>query len=141
MMMKKNAYQQYKQTQFETANQEKLILMLYDGALKYLRRANKGFEDKDYEIVNDSLTKSQDIINELLVSLNMEAGELAQHLYQLYDYMRRRLIEANLQKSKDPVQEVIEMIAELRDTWQQGVMNVQKENGEDAKNGGLSLEG
>lgn len=140
--MKINPYQQYKQTQFETASSEKLILMLYEGALKNLYQAQKGLENNDLEVVNQSLTKTQDIISELMVSLDMDTGEIAQNLYQLYDYMQYRLIQANIHKKGEPITEVIGMLEELHDTWKKAMLNVQKNNpaGNQAQ-GGILLEG
>ncbi|ACL70452.1 flagellar export chaperone FliS [Halothermothrix orenii] len=140
--MPENPYQKYKKTRFETANREKLILMLYEGAIKSLNHAKKGMEEDNIELINESLKKSQDIINELMVSLNPEAGEIATNLYSLYDYMQRRLIEANLKKEIEPVKEVKKMVEELHETWKEAMLQVHKTKyAGQKKQGGFSLEG
>ncbi|MGM0370460.1 MAG: flagellar export chaperone FliS, partial [Bacillota bacterium] len=89
--MPNNPYQKYKKTQVETADQGKLLLMLYDGAIKFSKAARKGMEEEDYEMVNNKLNRVQAIITELQTTLDMEKGkEIAENLDMLYDYMRRR---------------------------------------------------
>ncbi|PKL19000.1 MAG: flagellar export chaperone FliS [Spirochaetae bacterium HGW-Spirochaetae-5] len=69
-MSNTNPYNQYKQTQITTANQGKLIVMLYDGAIKFLTIALDNMSPKSYDVVNNNIIKAQDIITELLLSLN-----------------------------------------------------------------------
>lgn len=140
--MKINPYQQYKETQFQTASREKLILMLYDGAIRNLHQAQRSLKEGNFEGTNNNLTKAQDIINELMVSLNLDVGEIAHNLYQLYDYMRRRLIMANTQKKEEPIKEVLGMLKELRDVWKEAMLKVQKNKAETRRSqGGVLLEG
>lgn len=139
-----NPYQQYKNTQIETASQERLVLMLYEGAIRFTNLAKNGLEDNNYEDVNNYLVRTQDIINELMNTLNMEAGgEIAQNLYSLYDYMNRRLIEANIKKAKEPMDEVLGFLQELRDTWAEAMKKMQLKPYEErlAVSGGIRLEG
>lgn len=113
-----NAYQKYKNTQIETANQEKLLIMLYSGAIKFAKKAKKGINEKNYELTNNALTKTQDILLEFQATLDhKKAGEIAENLDALYDYMKRRLTEANVNKEKEPIDEVIEMLEDLKETW------------------------
>ena len=87
-MSNTNPYNQYKQTQITTANQGKLIVMLYDGAIKFLNIALDNMSPKTYDVVNNNIIKAQDIITELLLSLNMdEGGEISQNLFNLYMYL------------------------------------------------------
>ena len=80
------------------------------------------------EEAHQALLKSQDIIDELIVSLDFSAGEeIAQGLYELYDYMRRRLIEANIKKEKELVAEVVGMLQELRETWAEVATIIQQQ--------------
>lgn len=126
--MANNPYQKYKNTQIETSNQEKLLLMLYDGALNFLKQAKKGLKNNDYETTNNFLVKTQDIINELMATLDMErGGEIAQNLEALYDYMNRRLIEANINKEVEQIEEVEDMLKELRETWNQAIQKLKKQ--------------
>lgn len=118
LAQKKDPYSQYKKTEIDTANQGKLIVMLYDGAIKFLNTAVENMDLKTYDIVNTSILKAQDIISELLISLNMkEGGEISTHLFNLYIYFKKRLLEANIQKNGDIIMEVISHLKILRDAW------------------------
>ncbi len=115
---KKNPYDQYKQTEINTANQGKLIVMLYDGAIKFLNIAHENMNPKTYDIVNSNILKAQDIITELLLSLNTkDGGEISNSLFNLYIYFKKRLLEANIQKDTAIIDEVVGHLKELRDAW------------------------
>lgn len=110
----------YKNNQVMTAPKKKLLIMLYDGAIKNLKLAELALSNKDLEKVNLNLTKTQDIIAELMYTLNFEAGgDIAKNLYQLYDYMYTKLVRANVNKDIDGIIEVKKFMEELRDTWEQ----------------------
>jgi flagellar protein FliS len=105
-----------------TASPGQLILMLYDGALRFLQHARDALESpeetpKRIERINTNLIKAQDIIAELQSCLNMDAGEYSKNLDRLYDYYLRRLFEANLKKKVAPVIEVEGLVRQLRDGW------------------------
>ncbi|MDN5346738.1 MAG: flagellar secretion chaperone FliS [Clostridia bacterium] len=110
------AYQEY---QVQTLSQEKLVLMLYDGAIKFCSQALKALEQKDYARTNNYLLRAQDILNELMVSLNREAGEIADNLHRLYDFMYRWLVEANVKKSAKHIIDVRDILVGLRDAWEE----------------------
>ena len=98
-----NPYNQYKKASIQTASQGKLILMMYDGAIKFINFAIENMPAKKYDVVNTNIIKAQDIITELMLALNMEVGgEIAKNLYSLYDYMNRRLVESNIKKNPEP---------------------------------------
>ncbi len=119
-MLNKNPYNQYKQTQITTANQGKLIVMLYDGAIKFLTIALENIEPKKYDIVNNNIIKAQDIITELLLSLNMdEGGEISKNLFSLYMYFKKQLLEANIKKDPQIITHTLKLLRELRDAWDQ----------------------
>lgn len=108
----------YQTNQIATASPKKLLIMLYDGAIKNLRLAELSLNEKNLENVNKYLTKTQDIITEFMTTLNFEdGGEVAQNLYQLYEYMDYRLIRANIDKDIEPIKEIKKYLEELRDTW------------------------
>lgn len=119
-----NPYKQYKQTSVETASPEKLIIMLYDGAVKFLNQAKVGMGSGNIEETNIALKKTQDIISELMLGLNMEAGEIARNLFNLYDYFQRRLVEANTKKDINLIDEILGYLVELRDTWVEAAAKV-----------------
>lgn len=114
----KNPYDQYKRTEINTANQGKLIVMLYDGAIKFLNIALENMNPRTYDVVNTNIIKAQDIVTELLLSLNMkEGGEISKNLMSLYVYFKRRLLEANLRKDPEIIKEVMKMMKDLRESW------------------------
>lgn len=124
-MLAQNPYAQYQQAQIETAPPEQLLLMLYDGAIRFSNVAKKAIEDKDFQVANTHCMKVQNILTELIVTLDMEVGgELAQNLFDLYDYMNRLSMQANLQKDPGPIDEILTHLKELRMAWAQAAKNV-----------------
>lgn len=121
-MMRANPWESYQSISLETASPGKLVLMLYDGALKFLEQALEGFGYEDplmmNQTVHNNLVRAQDIISELNATLNMEAGgELAKVLRDLYIYLGNRLWDSNLKKDRKGVDEVILRVTDLRDAW------------------------
>ncbi len=122
-MNPKNPWQSYRQVATHTASPGQLVLMLYEGAIRFLERAEAGFQLEDpvefNTTINDNILRAQDIVRELDFSLNVEAGgELAVQLRRLYDYFDRTLLEANLRKDPTGIAEVIKRITVLRDAWE-----------------------
>ncbi|MBN2853541.1 MAG: flagellar export chaperone FliS [Clostridia bacterium] len=116
-------YKNYKEVEIETASGLKLVVMLYSGAIKFLNTARDGIMQKKLELANTNIIKTQDIISELMTSLNFEAGEIAHNLYSLYIYMNRRLLEANIEKNPDIVMEVIQLLNTLKEAWDEILKN------------------
>lgn len=132
-----NGYQAYRRTQIETAPPEQLILMLYDGAIRFARNARRALEAGDKQKAHTELTRAQDVVSELIGSLDMEAGgELAANLCQLYRYMYQRLVQANIRKSVEPIDEVVQLMGELRDGWYEGVIQGKAQATQDRGPGG-----
>lgn len=120
MMNHAYARNAYRNNQVTTAPQKKLIIMLYEGAIKNLKLAKLAMEEKQIEKINEYLIKAQNIIMELMTTLNFEVGgEVAKNLHQLYDYMYWKLIRANIDKDVDSINEVENYMEELRDAWAQ----------------------
>ncbi len=118
--MLSNPYQKYQRTQVETASQGKLIVMLFDGAIKFCKIGIQGLEENDFELANTNIVKAQAIVNELMITLDVNAGgEIATNLYSLYEYMYRRLITANIKKDTKIIEEVLNMLIDMRGTWEQ----------------------
>jgi flagellar protein FliS len=115
-----NPIRSYKETQIKTATPGKLILMMYDGAIKNLNQALQDMEDEHrrYDSISNSLIKAQDIIAELMISLDFDrGGEIAKNLFGLYVFMNRRLLDGNIKKDKAPLEEVRKLLMELRSAW------------------------
>ncbi len=119
-MMVNNGYNQYKENSVYTATPEELTLMLYNGLVKFIMLAQSAIDDKNLERANNSIIRAQDIVREFQVTLDMKY-EVSKHLDSIYDYMHRRLIQANIKKDKDILEEVLGMAKELRDTWTQAM--------------------
>jgi len=108
----------YQQTAVTTQSKGRLIVMLYEGAIKFMKLAIKEMEAKNYEAKGRYLAKAQDIIDELNAVLDMEAGgEIASNLRQLYLFMVRRLSEANIKCDPQRVREVIALMEKLNEAW------------------------
>lgn len=121
-----NAYKVYEQNAVLTATPGELTLMLYNGCIKFIKQARVAMQDKNIELKNNLLKKAQAIINELMVTLDRKQS-ISKELLALYDYMHRRLIEANMKNDSAILDEVEKMITDLRDTWKQVMMITQKE--------------
>ncbi len=109
----------YQRIKIETATPEALILMLYDGALKFMSQAELAFEQNNIEQINKYLLKVQAIFTELQCSLNREqGGEIAANLERLYVFFNGKLAEANIKKDVNLMLEIKPMVKNLRDTWE-----------------------
>lgn len=116
-MANMTGYEAYKKTQIQTADQGSLILMCYDGAINFLKKARKAQQENDEPSRVAFLNKAQNILWELLNSLNMEAGEIAYNLESLYNYMIRRVVDAEYNKNLEALEEVVTYLEELRESW------------------------
>lgn len=113
------AAQQYKSTNVTTANPVTLVLMMYDGAVRFIRQGAAAIEARDFESANTNIVRAQDIVAELSGALDMNQGEVAENLLQMYGYMQTRLVEANVRKETAPLEEVERLLQELREAWEQ----------------------
>jgi flagellar protein FliS len=112
----------YKTQSVQTASPGKLVLMLFDGYLRFTAAAIKSFDEPDFskrnEGINNNLIRAQNIVTELQSSLDMSVpGDLPGTLYRLYDYCLNNLQQANLNKDRDPIDHSDKVINELRDEW------------------------
>ncbi len=118
-----NPYQKYQQNQIDTASPGKLLIMLYDGALKFIKAAREGIADEDIEKANNNIIKVQDIVTELMTFLDMEkGGDISANLYNLYEYMSSRLVEANIKKDEEILTEVEGLLKDMKGTWQEAIL-------------------
>jgi flagellar protein FliS len=110
-MYSKKAHKQYNSVHVSTVDRGRLLLMLYDGCIKFLKHAKAGLEAKDIPKFARFLSKSQAIISELMLTLDFEkGGDVAKDLDRLYDFMLFYLTEANLEKSVDKLEKVINLV-------------------------------
>jgi flagellar protein FliS len=115
----------YKQTAVETASPEKLLIMLYKGAVRFLHMGEKALTDQDYETANESLTRALDIVAELNATLNLEAGEVAVNLRDLYFFYAREITSANVKRDPAYLKPVIEFFVEFSDVWTEAASSLQ----------------
>ncbi|MBM7570233.1 flagellar export chaperone FliS [Aquibacillus albus] len=126
-------YQAYKNNAVTTASPGELTLMLYNGCLKFIKLAKQGMEQQDYELKNTNIQKAQHIIQELMVTLDQDAP-IAKDVMPLYDYINRRLLEANVQNDPSILEEANNLVMEFRDTWKEVMKrNRQQQYGQGAQ--------
>lgn len=116
-MLGENPYARYQETQVNTASLGQLLLMLYDAAIRLARDGSEALKAGRTEEAHRALLKAQDMVAELTSSLDLNAGSVALNLYRLYDYMSRRLIEANIKRDPQPAAEVVTLLSGLREAW------------------------
>lgn len=115
-----NAGNAYKSNEVMTAPKKKLVIMLYEGAVKNLKLAKIAMEEQNIEKTNAAFIKTQNILTELMSTLNFDqGGDIAKNLMALYQYMYQRTVSANIEKNQDTADEVIGYLEELKDAWSQ----------------------
>ena len=113
-----NGLETYQEVAISTQNKGRLIVLLYDGAIKFLKLALRGLDQGDMETKGIYINKAMDIINELNNVLDMEAGgEIAINLRRLYIFMSSHLNTANIKKDPQKIDEVIKLLEELNQGW------------------------
>lgn len=119
-MVMQNPYQQYVQNQVNTAPPEELTLMLYKGAVKFISLAIRAIDNKNIEEINKNIIKAQDIYYELLGTLNHKYP-IANNLASLYNYLINLLMQANVKKDKDILEQALGMAKEFVETWEEAI--------------------
>ncbi|NLF83220.1 MAG: flagellar export chaperone FliS [Candidatus Gastranaerophilales bacterium] len=113
---------QYQQSQIQTAPPEQILIMLYDGAIQFLNKALVALEQKNIQESHNNIIGAQNIIMEFMNTLNMDiGGEVARNLYSLYEYPHYRLIQANINRNAEMVQEVLRHLKDLKATWEEAI--------------------
>lgn len=111
-------YQRYQATQVTTASAGDLIVLLYDGAIRFLTRAEAALGERRLDRASADISRGQDIILELITGLDYEqGGQLAGHLRDLYWFMYQTLLQANLEKNPQKIQTVIRLLDNVRGAW------------------------
>ena len=122
-----NAYTQYNNSKILTASPAELVLMLYDGAIKFGNIAIVAIEEKDIQKAHNNIVKIQRIVDHLRMTLDM-SYPVAKDFDRVYEYLARRLLEANTKKDKEIMAEVCTHLRSVRDTWKE-VMRINREKG------------
>ena len=113
-----NAYEQYNNSKIMTASKPELTLMLYEGAIKFCNIAIMGIEKKDIQKAHTNIIKVQRIISEFRATLDHQYP-VAEDFDRVYEYLERRLIEANVKKDVEILEEVNTHLRSMRDTWKE----------------------
>lgn len=119
-----NAFAQYNNSKVLTASPAELVLMLYDGAIKFCNIAIVAIENKDIQKAHTNIVKTEKIIDHFRATLDMKYP-VAKDFDRVYEYLQRRLFEANIKKDKAILEEVCGHIRSMRDTWKE-VMRINK---------------
>jgi flagellar protein FliS len=132
MENRNNAQFTYQATQISTATKEQLLLITYDIGIKACRMAEAALDVKDANknlgVANREILRAQEVIRELMVTLNTErGGEMAQSLMRIYDYMYQLLVDANIKKEAENVRTVRGMMEELKETWEGALVQLLKD--------------
>lgn len=115
-----NAYNAYKTNSVNYASKDQLLLMLVEGAVKFTKIGRQAIIDKDVKKAHENIVKTQNIFYELMATLDVaQGGEWAQNLMSIYDFITRRLMEANIKKDLAIMDEVIPLVQDIKDTWEQ----------------------
>jgi flagellar protein FliS len=113
-----NGHERYLETAVETASPARLIVMLYDGAIRFINEAAYAMQQRDYETQNTKLQRAQKILAELISSLDFDkGGEIAENLFRLYTYMYNQLVEANINDDTARLEHVVGLLCEIREAW------------------------
>jgi flagellar protein FliS len=121
----------YLSTQIKTASKEQLLLMLFDGAIRFAHQTKAAIEAREIENASNASIKVQNIVNELMSSLDQEliAPELYRNLMSLYSFVHKRMVNANLERNAAAVDEAVEVLTNLRGVWQEAISQVLADNG------------
>ena len=111
-------YNAYMQQGAMTANPGELTLMLYDGCIKFLRKAQACHNENDYCGFNTNIQRVQDILTELMTTLDFQY-DIAHHLYNLYSFFHRETVSINIKKEASKITQIVDLIVDLRNTWQE----------------------
>jgi len=119
MSSNSNPYDAYKNTQIKTASREQILLMLYEGAINNMKQGREALRKEQNQIAHDELLQAQDIVTELMASLDMDiGGDIAEDLYSLYDFILHNLVQANVEKDPGRIDDALDVMTDLNDAWQ-----------------------
>ncbi|MBL7687994.1 MAG: flagellar export chaperone FliS [Bdellovibrionaceae bacterium] len=129
----KNAYQKYKTTSIQSASREKLLLMMYEGAIKFTKLAIQAAEEKKIADRGMNIGRAYDIVMELNNTLDHKVGgDISKNLEQLYMYITDQYTQANITGNPEPLKEALKLLETLYDGWQKAVEQLKKNQGEKA---------
>ena len=113
-----SAQQAYTESSVLTAPPEKLVVMLYDGAIRFLNVGAVAMRGGDFVLARERVRRAEAIIDELNYSLDMTQGEIAVRLRSIYIFSKKHLLQANLQRDPEALDTVVKLLGELREAWE-----------------------
>lgn len=119
-------YQAYQQNSVQTASPGELTLMLYNGCIKFIKFAQQAMESVDIEAKNTNIQKAQNIVRELMITLDPEVP-ITKEIMPLYDFINQQLIQANTKNDQQALSTALSMITDFRDTWKEVVKQTRKQ--------------
>jgi flagellar secretion chaperone FliS len=128
MKPKPNAIDSYRKTEVLTANRETVLLMLYAGAIRFIKTAIGAAEKKDLAVRNEQTLKAQNIVNELRAVLDFKiGGEIALELERLYSYVSSRLVSATIENNADHLKDALRVLETLNSAWEEAIASLKKQ--------------
>lgn len=124
--------ERYLEQMVESATPERLLMMLLDGAVGFINRASLAFEGGRLDEVNECLVKAQNIFIELVLALDLNAGQFAENLARIYEFVYNLLIEANIEKNPDKIKSALRLAGDVRDLWKETIEKSRQESLEEA---------
>ncbi len=124
-MINSNAYEQYRYNSIMSASPERLMIMLFEGAVKFVKLARKNIAEDDIASANYNISRAQDIIAELECSLDM-SYDVSENLMEIYGFLYGQLVDANIKKDVDTLDIVESMLSELKETWGEAYLKLKK---------------
>lgn len=126
---KKSGVQAYRNNEVMTANKETVLLLLYAGAIRFLKQAIEALEKKKIAEKAKYLLRTHEIVSELRAGLNFKegGGEVATNLERLYDFVTDRLVQGNMNNTIQPLQEALNVLTTLNEAWEQAIASLKKE--------------
>ena len=124
--MYSNGYNVYKNNAVNYASKEQLLLMLVEGAVKFCKIARQAIMDKDVKKAHNALIRTQDIFSELMISLDTSVGDWAVQLFNVYAFIKEKLVEANMSKNLEIIDEILPLIEDINETWKEAYVRAKK---------------
>ena len=113
---------QYQKNEVETASPEKILILLYDGAIQFLNKAKIAMEQKNIPEIHNNIIGCENILLEFINTVDVEnGGDFAIRIQALYQYFYNTLVQANIKKDESKIDEVLRHLVELRATWKQAI--------------------
>lgn len=125
MLSIQKQYEAYQQNAVTTASSGQLTLMLYNGCIKFIKQAIIAVNEKDYESKNEHIQKAQNIVQELMLTLDQKI-DISQQIMPLYEYANYQLIQGNVKNDVSALEEALHIMTEFRDTWKEVILRTGK---------------